>query len=646
MLYLFLIFAILARVCLSIMPGVTPTDYAMGQSITLKVNKVSSTHTLLPFDYYSLAYCRPAGGVKAYSESLGEFLRGDRIENSPYAIDMLQQEKCKVLCIRDLSKAQSDKFKEAIRSGYHNNWLIDGLPAISMTDTIELTGFPVGFHDHDDKFGTITKEKNTNYFLYNHVNIVIDFHALGVDENRIVGFFVEPLSIKHEISGTGTGGSGSGNSNGDYNVPTCPGAEYERLSSESVKERHQVQPGQVAFSYGVQWRPSDVKWASRWDIYLDQDKEASSRIQWFAISNSIGIVLFMAFFVGFITYRSISQDIATYNRIPTDEEKAEQRDESGWKLVHADIFRAPQEHPLLFSVLIGTGAQLTVCFTASLCFITLGFLSPVQRGSIMTGMLLLFVCSGTVGGFTSARLYKTFRGRLWQRCTLLTALLFPGICFAVFFFLNILEWLYGSTSAVPIEEILIIVCLWFGVSVPLVFIGAYYGYQKEPLAFPTNTSATARSIPATDIWYHSPYVAPLLSGLLPFLASFVELFFVMSSIWSDRTYFMFGFFLVAFVILVAACMEVAIVSTYLQLCREDYHWWWRSLMTAGSTALYVFLYSIVYFLQLKTTMVVTYLLYFGYMSLISIAVFLICGSLGFFASLYFTFQIYSSIKVD
>jgi transmembrane 9 superfamily protein 2/4 len=34
--------------------------------------------------------------------------------------------------------------------------------------------------------------------------------------------------------------------------------------------------------------------------------------------------------------------------------------------------------------------------------------------------------------------------------------------------------------------------------------------------------------------------------------------------------------------------EVAIVSTYVQLCHEDYHWWWRSYFVGTSPAFYLF----------------------------------------------------------
>lgn len=148
----------------------------------------------------------------------------------------------------------------------------------------------------------------------------------------------------------------------------------------------------------------------------------------------------------------------------------------------------------------------------------------------------------------------------------------------------------------------------------------------------------------------------------------------------DQYYYVFGFLLLVFLILAVTCAEITIVLCYFQvisvccavrdtplrslcvwlwlraaglcrgflnfcshfleftytipplqnvrqLCAEDYRWWWRSFMTSGSTALYVFLYSIVYFSRLESNMFVTYLLYFGYMAVISLGVFLVTGEL-------------------
>ena len=46
----------------------------------------------------------------------------------------------------------------------------------------------------------------------------------------------------------------------------------------------------VRFSFSVQFKTSDVAWASRWDTYL---RMSDVQIHWFAICNSVAIVLFL-----------------------------------------------------------------------------------------------------------------------------------------------------------------------------------------------------------------------------------------------------------------------------------------------------------------------------------------------------------------
>lgn len=56
-----------------------------GDALMVKVNKLTSTKTQLPYSYYSLPYCHPEHIVDS-AENLGEVLRGDRIENSPFVV--------------------------------------------------------------------------------------------------------------------------------------------------------------------------------------------------------------------------------------------------------------------------------------------------------------------------------------------------------------------------------------------------------------------------------------------------------------------------------------------------------------------------------------------------------------------------------
>lgn len=60
--------------------------------------------------------------------------------------------------------------------------------------------------------------------------------------------------------------------------------------------------------------------------------------------------------------------------------------------------------------------------------------------------------------------------------------------------------------------------------------------------------------------------------------------------------------------------------------------WWRAFLSAGSSAGYLFVYSIWYYhSKLEITGFVSTMVYFGYMLVIALTFFLLTGSSGFFA---------------
>lgn len=141
------------------------------------------------------------------------------------------------------------------------------------------------------------------------------------------------------------------------------------------------------------------------------------QVHWFSIINSMLIVMFLSVMIIMIMVRNLHRDITRYNRILTEDEKTEEREESGWKLVHGDVFRPPSPFPMMFAVFCGTGVQLLCMGFATIIFAAVGFLSPANRGSLVIAVLVLFVMMGSMSGYTSARLYKTFKGKEWQKCT-------------------------------------------------------------------------------------------------------------------------------------------------------------------------------------------------------------------------------------
>lgn len=117
------------------------------------------------------------------------------------------------------------------------------------------------------------------------------------------------------------------------------------------------------WSYSVTWEQSSVPWASRWDTLLSMN---DVQIHWFSILNSLVVVACLAGFLSVIIIRTVRRDIAKYNRAEDLEDALE---ETGWKLVHADVFRPPRYNMLLVNF-VGTGLQIIgmVVVTVSECF--------------------------------------------------------------------------------------------------------------------------------------------------------------------------------------------------------------------------------------------------------------------------------------
>ena len=574
--------------------------------------------------------------VENTAENLGEVLSGDRIENSMYQLRMKKVDYCRVLCRRTYADDDMALFREKIDHEYRVNWIIDNLPAaIRVYDDEDPTavhydrGYPLGLIAEDPRPGN-----GKLFYIYNHIRFTIKYHEdpASFVGARVVGFEVEPFSVKHQYKSWPEGAGAA------PKLDTCNDA---KLVEHTMEPQSVNEAGEIVWSYDVTWETSNIKWASRWDVFFNSAPD--DHIHWFSIINSLMIVLFLTGMVAMIMMRTLHKDIAKYNEEQTAEEAQE---ETGWKLVHGDVFRPPKASPILLSVMVGTGMQVFMMTCTLMVFAVLGFLSPANRGGLMTAMLLLFVFMGSFAGYYSSRLYKMFSGKAWKRNTLLTSLLYPGVMFLIFFVLNLLVWDQGSSAAVPFGTLFAIVVLWFGISVPLAFLGSYFGFKKDEIKNPVRFNQIPRQVPE-QAWYMNPVFSCLVGGILPFGAVFIELFFIMSSIWMHQIYYVFGFLAIVIFILIATCAEITIVMCYFQLCSEDYHWWWRSFFTSGSSALYLFLYSILYFYtKLEIVLRTGTVLYFGYMLIISTSFFLLTGTIGFLACFWFVRVIYGAIKVD
>ncbi|KAM3678172.1 transmembrane 9 superfamily member 2 [Ammospiza nelsoni] len=626
------------------LPGLAPVNFCEAgkekpeckSGIELFVNRLDSVESVLPYEYTAFDFCQ-AEGKKRPSENLGQVLFGERIEPSPYRFTFNKKETCKTVCTKtyDTTKPEDkqklDFLKKSMLLNYQHHWIVDNMPVTWCYDVEDgqrfcNPGFPIGCYITEDGrpkdacvINSEFHEKDT-FYIFNHVDIKIYYHvveneALGA---RLVAAKLEPKSYKHTHPDN----------------PDCSGVPMDISNKASGEVK-------IAYTYSVTFHEEkNIRWASRWDYILESMPH--THIQWFSIMNSLVIVLFLSGMVAMIMLRTLHKDIARYNQMDSTEDAQE---EFGWKLVHGDIFRPPRKGMLL-SVFLGSGTQILIMTFVTLFFACLGFLSPANRGALMTCAVVLWVLLGTPAGYVAARFYKSFGGEKWKTNVLLTSFLCPGIVFADFFIMNLILWGEGSSAAIPFGTLVAILALWFCISVPLTFIGAYFGFKKNAIEHPVRTNQIPRQIPEQS-FYTKPLPGIIMGGILPFGCIFIQLFFILNSIWSHQMYYMFGFLFLVFIILVITCSEATILLCYFHLCAEDYHWQWRSFLTSGFTAVYFLIYAIHYFFsKLQITGTASTILYFGYTMIMVLIFFLFTGTIGFFACFWFVTKIYSVVKVD
>ncbi|KAK4414982.1 Transmembrane 9 superfamily member 11 [Sesamum alatum] len=586
------------------LPGSYPHKYGIGDYLNMKVNSLTSIDTEIPFSYYSLPFCQPKEGIKDSAENLGELLMGDRIENSPYRFKMYTNESDIFLCqTKPLSADEFKLLKKRIDEMYQVNVILDNLPAIRYTKkdgfVLRWTGYPVGVKVQDA------------YYVFNHLKFMVLVHKYednvarvmgtgdaaeviptignagsSVPGYMVVGFEVVPCSFQHNADSLK-----NLNMYDKYPNPiNCdPG-----MVAMAIKENEPL-----AFTYEVSFVESDIKWPSRWDAYL---KMEGSKVHWFSILNSLMVITFLAGIVLVIFLRTVRRDLTRYEELDKEAQAQMNEELSGWKLVVGDVFRAPT-NPSLLCVMVGDGVQILGMAVVTILFAALGFMSPASRGTLITGMLFFFMILGIVAGYVAVRLWRTIlcgANKGWFSVAWRVACFFPGVSFLILTILNFLLWGSKSTGAIPFSLFVVLILLWFCISVPLTLVGGYFGARAPHIEYPVRTNQIPREIPAQK---YPSWLLVLGAGTLPFGTLFIELFFIMSSIWMGRVYYVFGFLFVVLILLVVVCAE--------------------SLSGPVSATLYL-----------------------GYSLFMVLAIMLATGTVGFLSSFWFVHYLFSSVKLD
>jgi transmembrane 9 superfamily member 3 len=647
------------------------------------------------YEYYTLPYCAPdtkhhpqAGDTtnkfNMYAfQSIGEHLAGHSLRHSGHDITFDFTSKSESCTTKPITEQQAQQFQTAIQHRWFYQMFLDDLPVWGMVgELLPATAAAGGNNKEDGSTAQLTIKEKDDLQRLEHVSDVDD---IG---NMIPYVYTTRNIIIH------------------YNSDQI--VQVDLTSDPSTLQR--VAPGATyKFELHIQWEKTDKEFHSRFERYLDHEF-FKHPIHWFSVFNSFMLVLFLIGLVTLILLRTLRKDYARFGamnemeegmggggerdsllNMDIDDDKTAKAqfggmhggsgnnpDEAGWKQVHGDVFRAPVFLPL-FAALIGTGWQLVVIGVCVILFAVLGPLHGEvheERGEVLHSVIICYSLSSIVAGYSSGQFFKMYypttaaarrlgaeKTSLWQAVMGLTVLVLPTFTIIIVSALNTVSLFYGTINSIPFLVIVKLFFIWICVSVPLTVIGTMLGrhgataVKKNGAAastssgpldyFPCRVNAIPRPIPEDVPWYGKPMGLIPLAGLLSFGSIFIELYYVLTSLWNYKYYHVYGFLLGVFGILVVVVSMTSVIVVYFCLNAENYHWQWTSFGAGASTAAYVFLYGVYYFL-FKTHMhgFLQTMFYFGYMAMISTTLGILCGTLGHGASSRFVRIIFQNLKVD
>lgn len=619
------------------------------------------------YEYYTLPYCAPdtihhpdgKDGTGKFNQwkfqSIGEHLSGHALRHSGHDVTFDLKDKSESCKTKPLTATQAAQFQQAIQHRWFYQMYLDDLPVWGMVgELLPANGaskvtLNVKTKDDKDRLEHVQDVEDLGDlvpYVYTTRNLVVQYNG-----DQIVQ--VDLTSDPHSL------------------VKVEPGAVLE-------------------FTLHISWQKTTDEFHSRFDRYLDHDF-FKHPIHWFSVFNSFMMVLFLMGLVALILLRTLKKDYARYGLVDVEEGDDVDDDgkpltgdnskgeDAGWKQVHGDVFRAPSMLPL-FAALLGTGWQLVVLTLGVILFAVLGPLHGEvheERGEVLHAVIVCYSLSSIVAGYTSGKFFKQYypttaaarRGgggaktTLWQAVMALTVMLLPTVCATVLTALNTVSLFYGTINTIPFLVIVKLFFIWVFVTVPLCIVGTLlgrhtsggtggagggHGHHGGALDhFPCRVNAIPRPIPEDVPWYGQPMGLVPLAGLLSFGSIFIELYYVLTSLWNYKFYHVYGFLLGVYSILTIVVGMTSIIVVYFCVNAENYLWQWTAFASGASTAGYVFLYGIYYFLfktQMHGLLQTTY--YFGYMTLICVNLGLLCGTIGHGAASRFVRAIFQNVKVD
>ena len=302
--------------------------------------------------------------------------------------------------------------------------------------------------------------------------------------------------------------------------------------------------------------------------------------------------------------------------------------------------------PNILACFVGSGAQLVACFFSLLIAISLAFAKTNWRPYIYTTLMVVMAVFGFLNGYVTSRYLKYFGTTDWNFSASVSAFALPCFIMGALGLEQIFAWLARSSLRYSMGQTMLRVIGWYLLNGTMCYYGAFKGYVQKATVVMPRLGKVIRPIPPQP--YHmSIFVIAPVFGFIQFAAIYAEFSYLIDSIFKSHMYAMFSFLLLNFILQVLIISLLSCIQTYMQLCYQNYEWWWRSFIVGASCAIYIALYAIWYLAtQMNISDVASDIGFLIYMYVFVGCYIFAAGAISTQASYFFVSRIYSNQRSE
>ncbi|XP_022972623.1 transmembrane 9 superfamily member 5-like isoform X1 [Cucurbita maxima] len=294
----------------------------------------------------------------------------------------------------------------------------------------------------------------------------------------------------------------------------------------------------------------------------------------------------------------------------------------------------------LLGALLGVGTQHLIIMVLLFVSAYQG-IYPCNRERISVDIVLAYCLTSVPSAFIGRSFHEKFSPLKLKECVFLTGALY----FYPAFIAVLLAKIFVSNSLMVNDAIYILSIAGIGsaILVYLCCIATRKWYEPEHDV----TACATRMVdvfnpPASSLWYMKTPAQMVLVGLSIFLPICLVMDDIYASLWGLKACGSFFTLFTVFSMVIITTIISAYALTGVQLLKNDYNWWWRSVLRGGSPAILMFVYGIYFLSKIKTESDREFLPLLVYNCCICYSLFLVLGSVSFRAS-HFAFRFYMAV---